>query len=183
MKNSRKLSVKVSFCGIVAALSTTLMFLTGVVPIATLAIPALAGCLLIAVVVEAGLAWGFGVYGVCSVLAFLLAPDREAALFYVLFFGYYPVLYAVLGRIKSKALRYAAKLLIFNAAVAAETLLSIYVLGIPLESVQFLGKFTPLVLLILANLVFVLYDFALDGLIATYVHRIHGKFRQIFRLK
>ena len=82
--------MKVAFCGIVAALSAVLMFLTGLVPVATLAIPAIAGCLLIPVVVESGLSWGFGVYAVCSVLSFLLAADREAALFYVLFFGYYP---------------------------------------------------------------------------------------------
>ncbi len=61
-------SMKVAFCGIVAALSAVLMFLTGLVPVATLAIPAIAGCLLIPVVVESGLSWGFGVYAVCSVL-------------------------------------------------------------------------------------------------------------------
>ena len=43
--------MKVAFCGIVAALSAVLMFLTGLVPVATLAIPAIAGCLLIPVVV------------------------------------------------------------------------------------------------------------------------------------
>ena len=179
MKNS----MKVAFCGVLAALSTVLMFLTGVIPVATLAIPAIAGCLLIPVVIEVGLPWGFGVFGVCSALSFLLAPDREAALFYVLFFGYYPALYAVLGRIKNKVLRYAAKLLVFNAAVLAETLLSIYVLGIPLESISFLGKFTPLVLLALANAVFIVYDFALEGLIVTYLNRIHDRVRRTFKLK
>ena len=79
--------MKLAFCGVMAALSTVLLFLTGVAPVATLALPAIAGCLLIPVVVEAGLPWAFGVYGVCSVLSFLLAPDREAFLFYLLFFG------------------------------------------------------------------------------------------------
>lgn len=179
MKNS----MKVAFCGVLAALSTVLMFLTGLIPVATLAIPAIAGCLLIPVVVEVGVSWGFGVYGVCGALSLLLAPDREAALFYLLFFGYYPVLYAVLGRIKSKAVRYAAKLAVFNAAVVGETLLSIYVLGIPFESISFLGKFTPLVLLLLANVVFIIYDFALDGLIATYLRRLHDKIGRVFKWK
>ena len=65
--------MKLAFCGVMAALSTVLLFLTGVAPVATLALPAIAGCLLIPVVVEAGLPWAFGVYGVCSVLSFLLA--------------------------------------------------------------------------------------------------------------
>ena len=176
-------SMTVAFCGIVAALSAVLMFLTGLVPVATLAIPAIAGCLLIPVVVESGLSWGFGVYAVCSVLSFLLAADREAALFYVLFFGYYPALYAVLGRVKNKVLRILAKLLVFNAAVVIETLISIYLLGIPLETISFLGPFTPVVLLVLANAVFLLYDSALNGLILLYVHRIHEQVKRMFRLK
>lgn len=179
MKNS----MKVAFCGVAAALSTALMFLTGVIPIATLALPALAGCLLIPVVAEAGLPWGFGVYAVCCTLSFLLAPDREAALFYLLFFGYYPALYAVLGRIKNRAARYAAKLAVFNAAVAAETLLAVYVLKIPLEAVGFLGDFTLPVLWLLANVVFVFYDYALEGLIVIYMKRFHEKFGRMFRLK
>ena len=95
MKNSMKLAL----CGVMAALSTVLLFLTGAAPVATLALPAIAGCLLIPVVVEVGLPWAFGVYGVCSVLGVFLAPDRQALLFYVLFFGHYPALFAVLGRI------------------------------------------------------------------------------------
>ena len=52
MKNS----MRVAFCGVIAALSTVLFLLTGVVPVATIALPAIAGCLLIPVVVEVGLA-------------------------------------------------------------------------------------------------------------------------------
>ena len=72
MKNS----MKVALCGVMAALSTVLLFLTGAAPVATLALPAIAGCLLIPVVVEVGLSWSFGVYGVCGVLSLLLVPDR-----------------------------------------------------------------------------------------------------------
>lgn len=170
--------MKVALCGILAALSTAVMFLTGIIPIATIALPAIAGCLLIPIVAEIGTAWGFGAYVVCGVLSFLLAPDREAALFYVLFFGYYPVLVGVLGRIKSRVPRGAAKFLVFNCAVVAETLLSIYVLGIPLENIGVLGKATPAVLLLLANVVFVLYDRALGGLISLYFSKFHGKVRR-----
>lgn len=178
-----KISIKMAFCGIIASLSTVLMFLTGLVPVATLAIPAIAGCLLISVVAEVGTAWGFGVYGVCGVLAFLLTPDREAFLFYVLFFGYYPVLFAPLGKIRNRVGRIAAKLLVFNAAVLAEMLIAIYLLGIPMESISFLGKFTPVVMLVLLNVVFLIYDRALDGLIALYFHKIHGRVRMIFKMK
>ena len=178
-----KQSMKLAFCGVMAALSTVLMFLTGVAPTATLALPAIAGCLLIPVVVEVGLAWGAGVYGVCCVLSFLLAPDREAFLFYLLFFGYYPVLFAVLGRIRGRVLRYAAKLLVFNAAMALEVLLSVYLLGIPFESFAILGPLGPVLLAVLANVVFIVFDRALEGLIVQYLHRLHPRMAKILRGK
>lgn len=178
-----KQSMKLAFCGVIAALSTVLMFLTGLAPTATLALPAIAGCLLIPVVVEAGLAWGAGVYGVCCVLSFLLAPDREAFLFYLLFFGYYPVLFAVLGRIRGRVLRYAAKLLVFNAAIALEVLLSVYVLGVPMESFFILGWIGPVVMWLLANAVFILYDLALDGLILQYYRRLHPRLGKLLKGK
>lgn len=178
-----KSSVKVAFCGVLAALSTVVMFLTGVIPTATIALPALAGCFLIPVVAELGKRWGLGVYLVCAALSFLLAPDREAALIYVLFFGYYPVLLPVLGRIRSKALCWAAKLAVFNAAVVLETALSIYVLGIPWESIGFLGKATAPALLVLANVMLLLYDRALNGLIVLYLRRFHDQVRRVLQMK
>lgn len=171
--------MKVALCGMIAALSAVVLFLTGVIPVATLALPAVAGCLLIPVVAELGVPWGFGVYAVCGLLSFLLAPDREAALFYILFFGYYPVLIGVLGKIGSRVLRYAVKLLVFNGAVVLETVISIYVLGIPWENIGFLGRATPVVLLVMANVVFVLYDRALLGLIALYFQKLHGRVKKL----
>ena len=179
----KKNSIKEALCGILAALSTVVMFFTGIIPVATLALPAIAGCLLIPVVAEVGISWGFGTFAVCAGLSFLLAPDREAALLYLLFFGYYPVLTGVLDRVKNKTLRYVLKLLIFNAAVVTETLLAVFVLGIPWETVEFLGKATPLVLLLLANLVFVLYDRALNGLIALYFRKFSSQVRRFLKLK
>lgn len=178
-----KNSMKAALCGILAALSTVVMFFTGIIPVATLALPAIAGCLLIPVVAEVGISWGFGTFAVCAGLSFLLAPDREAALLYLLFFGYYPVLTGVLDRVKNKTLRYVLKLLIFNAAVVTETLLAVFVLGIPWETVEFLGKATPLVLLLLANLVFVLYDRALNGLIDLYFRKFSSQVRRFLKLK
>ena len=46
----RSKAAKVALCGVVSALSVVLMLMTGIVPIATIALPALAGCLTIAIV-------------------------------------------------------------------------------------------------------------------------------------
>ena len=169
MKNT----LKIAFCGVIAALSVVIMFLTGVVPIATIAIPALAGCFIIPVVAECNVKWGAGVFCVVALLSFFLATDREAFLIYLLFFGYYPVLYAVLDKVKNKVLKYAIKLIIFNIAAVCEVLIVTFVFGIPFETISFLGPFTAVVLLIIANLTFILYDYALKGLIIMYFAKLH----------
>lgn len=178
-----KQSMKIPFCGMVAALSVTVMFLTGLIPVATLALPALAGCFLIPVVGELGVRWGFSVYAVCAVLSFLLAPDREAALCYLLFFGCYPVLTAIFGRVQNKLVRVVLKLLLFNAAAVSEGLLTVYVLGIPWESMDFLGNLGIPLLLLLANVMFLLYDRALGGLIFLYFRKFSRQVRRILNLK
>ena len=71
----------------------------------------------------------------------------------------------------------------FNAAAVLEVLLSVYVLGIPFESLSILGPWGPAVLLVLANLVFLLYDFAMDGLIVQYLRRFHDRLGRLLRGK
>ena len=78
--------MRLAFCGVIAALSVVVLFLTGIVPVATIALPAVAGCLLIAVVAETNVRYGFAVYLVSSLFSALLTPDSEAALLYIIFF-------------------------------------------------------------------------------------------------
>lgn len=172
---------KIAFCGVMAALSVVIMFLTGLVPIATIAVPAIAGCLLIPVVTECGIKSGWAVFAVVGLLSFFLATDREAFLIYILFFGYYPVLFANLDRIKNKGLKIAAKYAIFNFACVAEVLLAAWLFNIPFEFVDGLGVLTPVVLLVAANVVFYLYDRALPGLILMYYHKFHNMVQKTFR--
>jgi len=166
---------KIALCGVVTALSVVLMIFEGLVQVASIAMPALAGCLLIPIVAEAGLGWAFGSYAATAVLCLFLAPDKEAALIYLLFFGYYPALFAVVSKLKNPIVCWTVKLTIFNAAAVGDVLLATYVLGVPWEEIPFLGPWGPAVLLLLANLVFILYEKALAGLIRGYFRRFHGK--------
>lgn len=173
----RSKTSKVALCGVIAALSVVVLFLTGVVPVATIALPAVAGCFLIAVVAETDVRSGVAVYAIVSVLAALLVPDREATLFYIVFFGYYPALYGTLSRIRNSVARWAAKLLVFNAAAVLEALLAVWLLGIPLAEML---PFIP-VFLLLMNAVFILYDLALNGLIVFYIRRLHPFVRKYLK--
>ena len=85
--------------------------------------------------------------------------------------------------IRSRVLRYGVKLLVFNVAVVLEVLLSVYALGIPLEPLSILGPAGPVVLWVLANVVFVVYDLALEGLIVQYLNRVHDRLGKLLRGK
>lgn len=171
-----KRSVKIALCGVMSALSVAVMFATGFLPTATIALPGLAGCLLIPVVAELGYRWGFGAYAVCGALSFLLAPDREAALIYILFLGYYPVLYGVLAKIKNKALRWAVKLLLLNAAAGLEMAAAFFLLHFPAET-----GWLAVALWLGVNLVFLLYDTAVRQLIDLYFAKLHPRLLNLFR--
>ncbi len=177
-----KSTLHVAFCGMASALSVVLLFLTNFFPTATIALPALAGVLLMPVVVEIGIRWGWTVFAVCTLLSFFLMADKEAFFMYVLFFGYYPVLKALIEKyLHTRVLSWVLKLLVLNVAMAADVLLVIFVLQIPLESFFDFGLYTPVILAVAANIIFVIYDFALSGLVAVYWQRLHPMIAKTFR--
>lgn len=172
-----KSASSVAFGGIVSALAVLLMFFTGVFPFATYALPALAGLLLVVIVVDHGMKWAWSVYGAISALAILITPDREAAAMFVLFFGYYPILKSVLERIRSRVVEYILKFVVFNVAIVVSYLIIINVLGISeiLEEFGELGKYGVWIMLGMGNIVFLLYDITITRLVCMYTGWLRPK--------
>ncbi len=182
MKNQRTSpAAPAAFCGMAVALETALMFLTGLMPTATYSLPALAGLVGIVIVVELGVKWAWPVYGAASILSALIAPDKEAAALYVLFFGCYPILKAIVERRWRRWTQWICKLLIFNAAAVLYYFIATRVLGVPEESFWTFGILLPAVLLAAGNLVFLLYDYVVSGLVRVYWQRLHGPVSRILR--
>lgn len=176
-------SIRVAFCGILTAVCTLLMLLTGLIPIGTYALPALAGVLLVIPVIELGAGWAWPVYIASSVLSLLLAGDKEAAMLFIVFFGYYPILKAAFEKLHRKYLSYLLKLLVFNASMVTGYFLSIWVLGVPEDSFTVFGVYLPGVLLLAGNLVFFVYDYAISTLVVTYCQRFHKIVSKWLRVK
>ena len=168
-------SGKIALGGLLTALGVVLMFLTGLIPIGTYALPAIAGVLLIVAVIEIGAKWAWMIYAAVAVLSLLFAADKEAALLFVLFFGYYPVLKSFLERISNKVLSWISKFAVFNVAVVACFFLAVNFLQLPEDSFTVFGIYLPWVFLILGNAVFLIYDIALSGLVATYFEKLHHR--------
>lgn len=164
-----KTSFKVSLGGVIGALSLVLMLTTSIIPFGTYAFPAFAGMLLICIVFEMGYSWAFLVYTVVSLMSLILLSDKEAALYYVIFLGFYPVLKGLIEKIGNKVLQYIVKILIFNVCIISAFYISIFLLSIPKESFNIFGIYLPWVFLILGNITFVLYDMCVTRIVTLYI--------------
>ena len=167
--------------GIMAALSLVLMLISTVVPFLTYVLPAFAGAVLIIMVIEIGKGWAGITYATVSLLSLILLADKETAMMYVAFFGYYPIVKNIYETKLPKILCVIAKFLTFNASVVAAYFILIYVFAIPIEGLDDFGKLTIPILLVMGNVLFVLYDFVLTRFITIYSLRFRKRFRSLFK--
>ena len=110
-----KKSGKVALGGIIAAFAILIMLIAWF-PSLTYAVPAIAGALLIIIVIEINAKWAFLVYLVVAFLALLIC-EKEASILFVGFFGYYPIIKAKLETLKNRVFEWVLKFLLFNSAV------------------------------------------------------------------
>ncbi|MBQ3602883.1 MAG: hypothetical protein IJA02_03490 [Clostridia bacterium] len=176
-----KQSSKTALGGIVSALSVVLMLMTAVIPFMSYALPLIAGALLILMVIEINKSWAFIVYAAVSLLAVFVVPDKEAAVFYVAFFGYYPIIKSTLEKHLPRVVEWIVKFAIFNAAVIAAYFFTVKVLGIPFDDMGEWGKYGIFILLAVANVTFLVYDIMLTKLVTLYLYKFRKSFKKIFK--
>lgn len=176
-----KQSSKTALGGIIAALSISMMFLIAVVPFFTYALPAAAAILLIPIVIEINKKWAFGVYASVSILALLVVPNKEVAVIYAAFFGYYPIIKAFFESRFPIAIVWVVKLIVFNITIFASYYLMLKFMGIEIDELQTLGKFAVPILLVLGSVAFLMYDFALTKIISLYITKWQSRFRKMFK--
>ncbi len=178
-----KQSAKTALGGVGAALMLALMFLLSVFPSATISAPAVASVVMVFAVLELGKGWAFGVYAATAILAVLVLPSKEAAVLFAVFFGYYPIVKAVLEK---KALRrileWIIKILMFLAIVSAAYYLMIRFMGVEFEEIGKYGRAAIPLLLGFGAVAFVAYDFCLTLFAGEYLRRWQKRFRKRFRL-
>ncbi len=168
-------SFRVAFCGLMAALALVLMFLTGIVPVGTYAFPIFAGALLASIVVEFGVKWAVAAYAVVSLLALFLAADKEAVVYFIAFFGFYPILKSLIERIRSRTVQYVVKYAVFTVCIVGAFLVCKWVLMIPDEEFTFFGVYIPWLFLIVAEVFFIFYDYCVTVLIMNYIMKIRNR--------
>lgn len=183
-------SAKTAIGGMTAALSIVLMLPT-VMGIWTYALPAFAGVLIMFAIIELDKKWATGIFVAVSILSVMLLPNKEAAVFYMCFFGNYPILKALIeGKNMPRVLEYIIKIVLFNISILLASLIMIKVFGVPLEEfldiegeTGWLAKYAIPITLGLANITFFAFDYMLTMLVAIYLRTWQKRFRKLFRFK
>jgi len=166
-----KSSTRIALGGISASLCLVVMLTTALLPFATYALPALAGIMLIPLALELGAKTAWVCYAAVAILSLLIVPDREAALMFIAFFGYYPIIKIKLDGIKNRFGRRFLKVLIFNSAMIMAYTAVIYIFGMTYLIEEFSNYFGWM-LLITANIFFPIYELALHNMYRLYIYRI-----------
>lgn len=176
MKNKTK---NTALCGSMTALSVVLMMLTTLIPVFMYVIPIVTGLLVLFTSDVSNKKWALGVYFATSFLSMLLLTDKEAALTYVLFFGYYPIIKDTIEKLPKLA-AWILKIVLFNLAAVGIGAIGFLIFGVSGEEYNEFGKYTVPILLVMANVVFILYDISLtrNRFLLT---RLSEKFKKLIK--
>lgn len=180
MRKKMSNTSKLAFGGIIAAVSVALMMLTGIIPFSIYLFPIIAGYSLLTVVLECGKSWAVSVYIAVSILSLLFIADKESAVLYAFFFGYYPIIKPVIEGKLRKIPQWIVKFLIFNISLAAAYSVLIILFSLDISS----GRFPLFIVLtggaILANFLFLVYDLFFTRIVTIYLKTFSNTVKKIF---
>lgn len=176
-----KQSSKCAIGGILSALSLVLMISVAIIPFLTYALPAVAGTLIVLMVIETDKKWAFGVYAAVAILAMILVPDKEVAVMYLAFFGYYPILKSAVESKLNNALGWIIKIATFLVTIVLSYVLMINLMGVTVDEIEEFGIVAVPMLLGMGTFAFIMYDIALTKLIILYLQKFRKLFKRYFK--
>ncbi len=158
---------KIAYASMFVAISVVFCVIAGVFRTMSLAIIAIAGLVAAISLLLCGYKYSLLVYIATSVLAFLITPDKESALYYFLLFGHYPMTKLLIERVGKKFLSWSIKIIVANVLYIAEMLIATYILGV----YEFVGTTLFFITILLFNAAFVVYDLCVTRVMITFVMR------------
>lgn len=166
---------RLTLSAMLIALSVVLLYLGTLLDVLSLSAVALSSFLMFLAVRELPFGYRLAVYFGTSLLSALLLPYPEAAVLYVMFGGFYPLVKLPLERLR-RPLPLLFKLLYFNAVITLSELCSVLLFGLPASAWYILA-----LLYLVANPVFFLYDRVVDRLLVYYEARLRPRFAHYFK--
>ena len=173
----RKSTKRLTVSAMISALSVAILYLGSFVEILDLSAAVAASLFSAVMVIEYGKGTPWSVLGVTSLISVIILSVKLPGLMYALFFGYYPIVKEYIEKIRSKALSWLLKLIIFACATALLLLLSkLFVAEVDIPA----GPVMTGMFIALSAIMLILYDIALTRVITYYIFRLRHRFRKIF---
>ena len=149
------------------ALGVVILYLGSLLPTMRLALLCISSLGVVLIALRFRWRWGLGVWAATALLSLLLLPGKAMALAYAVLPGWYPLLKLRLERLEKPLLRYGSKLLAANAVLLPALFLGrSYLAGLPFSLWQ---------ILLGAELLFLIYDYALTQIVLLYMRKIAGR--------
>lgn len=184
-KNLKKLTVG----AVLAAIGVAMLSLGGIIETVDLSMAALASFMCIFAVIEMGGMYPWLIFAVTSLLSIVLMPHNMGAWFYLLFFGYYPILKEKVEKL-NKVTAWIIKEVIVNAAM----IIAVFAVGYVVYSgnkgffdiinsimeTNF-GTAAIIGVIALVEATFVIYDLAVTRLIIYYMVKLRHRFAKFLK--
>lgn len=175
---------KMTVSALLAAMGVALLFIGSLIETLDLSMAALASFFCIFAVIEIGGAYPWLLYSVTGVLSVVLMPHSMGGWFYLLFFGYYPILKEKIEKL-NRVVSWIVKIALMNIALIICIALASFVFygGNMLETLYSMfgaegwGIYAIIGVYLLVNVVFVVYDVALTRLITLYFVKLRHRFK------
>ena len=173
--NSSYSTKKLTVCALLAALGVIIMYIGSMIEVLDISMSVVASLLCVIAVIEYGKSAPWMIFLVTAILSFLLLPNKSPAYFYAVFFGFYPILKEKFEK-KSLVVSWILKEIIFNICLAALIVITVFVLVDPASN-TLINPLTISAAVVLAEVIFVVYDFALTRLISFYIFNLRKRLK------
>lgn len=151
--------------GILIALTIVVLYAASILPVSKLTVLTIVSCFIPLSIIRTSIKNTILVYVSSSILSLFLIP-LNTALAYVLFFGIYGIIKLYIEKIRNLPLEICLKLVIFN-------ILLVVIYFVTQNILVFSASLPIWIIIIGAQIVFLVYDYALSIIINYFYDRFH----------
>lgn len=154
--------------GILVALTVITLYLNLIIPINTFAILTISSCYVPIAIMRSNIKLGIFVYIASSVIGFLIIP-LDIMIPFILYFGIFGLVKFYIEKLRNMPLEIILKLVFSNIMLFIGYFIFTSFVG-PIPS-----KFPLWILLIVAQIAFIIFDYALTLIITFYISKFHKR--------
>ena len=170
--------------GVLVALTSIILYMASVIPTSTLTILTIASALIPICIIRSNVKTAIFVYFASSLTSFFLVKINISLLYFI-FFGVFGIIKFLIERLRNGMVEMILKLIFFNISFFIGFIVMQNILGLNiiarLKEVIFnvfniSSKNIAIILLwLIAQPVFLIYDYAMTLIITFYMEKIHGR--------